>query len=587
MHRRIAASAAGSFLLLAFFGLTESVIGLEIRFVSNWANSTKGELYTWLGFAFLATPGGLLLACGLAPLFERLASKASESLDAIDAGSRWALFFLIGSAWFVCSRLGRRFILRDFPVTDEEWAVRFGGQVLADGRFMVPVPPGWEAYTHIYMYTRDGMYTAFNWVGTQLVWALGEWVATPHLVFALLAAVPLVCLAAILERELGLKWAVVGVVLLGCSPMFATLSWTSHPHLVSRACIAATVACFVCARDGESRAWWAAMGFSFGCGVLARPVETVFLTAPLFLHLGWRALRERSRKRLAPLAAIVAGGILPAVFLCVHNAAVTGNAFTPARFAETGEAVTMGTLFDHYHPPFALLSDGALAWERFGANTAYNTLMLGVWFLGPVGVLLVTAGALSNELTRLLTIGVFCALAVSLLHDDYGLHIVGPIHYSETVVPLAVTAVHGLRRMTRFVGEAGLSRKRAVATILAGLFLSLGTLTLWHSRALHRQSNIHARIYGLLERPELRDSVVLAPQYATVWQHLPELRRTGSFVFEWRRVSPHRRERTIVLQYEPDTIPALRDDYPDRRFFRLTVHDEKPRIRVRRLRAPP
>ena len=41
-------------------------------------------------------------------------------------------------------------------------------------------------------------------------------------------------------------------------------------------------------------------------------------------------------------------------------------------------------------------------WQRFGDNLSYNVLMLAIWFLGPMGLVLVAAGALTDRFTRLL-----------------------------------------------------------------------------------------------------------------------------------------------------------------------------------------
>src|SRR6266446_7459990 len=88
-------------------------------------------------------------------------------------------------------------------------------------------------------------------------------------------------------------------------------------------------------------------------------------------------------------------------------------------------------------------------WFRFGANMAYNTFMLAIWFLGPLGILLFTAGVMTDRFTRLLGLGVFTGLCLTLLHTNMGLHSVGPIHYSECAVPLTIIAVHGLATILR------------------------------------------------------------------------------------------------------------------------------------------
>src|SRR5262249_62099785 len=108
--------------------------------------------------------------------------------------------------------------------------------------------------------------------------------------------------------------------------------------------------------------------------------------------------------------------------------------------------------------------------------------------------------------TRLLGLGVLSNLALGLAHDNFGLHLVGPIHYSEAAVPLTVLAVHGMARIKRWCEEKAIALP-AVSGLLAGaLGLGLGTFTRWQSVALQRQAGVQHGIYCFVASASLTNT---------------------------------------------------------------------------------
>jgi len=546
--------ALGCFLVAAFFGLKQTAPGLSISFHPPFSFSSPGELYMWLGHALLLVPGGFLLGLALLPLLEAPARRAWKRLEALAAQERLAAAVLVGVVAFLAARVGRFVFLRDWPVTDDEQVARFGGQVLASGRFLVELPRPLAAFPAIYMYVRDGMGSSFEWLGLQLAWALGEVSGTGSLVFSLAAAVPAVAVAWVATRRLGPAWGAVAALLVLLSPMSAMLSMTAHGHLLSRAALAVAVAVYVVAEERGGR-WWALLGLVSGVSFLCRPFETAFFLAPFYLLVLWRLVR-RELPWGACLGGLVLGWALPLVAFLAFNHAVTGDALLPAR-------VSMYTF-----PAKLTQSDGTLL-QRFGGNTSYNTLMLAVWFLGPVGVLLVAVGASAGRLTRLLTASVLALLGLGLFHDNHGIHTVGPIHYSECVPALALVAVHGLHRLVEVARRAALPTSALMAGTLGALVVGLGIFNTRHALALRQQSEIHESVNAFARDPELGPAVVLAPQYAIVWNQVPAFRRVGSFVLEWAPPHPDYSEDVIVLQDGPGHAEQLRPQFPGRRFYRL------------------
>jgi hypothetical protein len=206
--------------------------------------------------------------------------------------------------------------------------------------------------------------------------------------------------------------------------------------------------------------------------------------------------------------------------------------------------------------------------------------MLSIWFLGPLGAATVIFGTGKSKLTRLLGIGVGLNLLAGLLHDNHGIHIVGPIHYSECAVPLTVIALAGLMTIKDKLAKAGLAAPVFAAAISGLLVFGMGTFIAWQSGALNHQARIQSDIYGLIDRElEVRGAttaVVIAPRFADVWRSIPEFRDRGSWVFEWRRPRPDLSDKVLIVQPIPDAASIFRTKFPGRPIYRLTILPRPP-----------
>lgn len=550
----VVAGGLGVFLVAAFFGLARTAPGLRVTFLPPFSHSSPGELYLWLGHAFLLVPGGALLGLALMPVLSGPLGRLWRRVEALDASERRVALLFLGCVAFVMARMGRFFFLMDFPVTDDEVSARFGGQVLASGRVMTPLLQPPEAQPGLFLYARDGLVSSFEWLGLQVTWALSELTGTGSLPFSLVAAVPVMAVAWVATRRLGAAWGAVAALLVLLSPMAAMLSMTTHGHLLSRAALAVAVVAYLRAEERGGRGW-AVLGLVSGVSFLCRPFETVFFLAPFYLGLLWRMARRQLP--VGPcLGGLALGWLLPLGAFLAFNHVVTGDALLPAR-------VSMYTF-----PAQLTAQDGTLP-QRFAENTSYNTLMLTVWFLGPLGGVLVALGASWDRLTVLLSLSVLSLLGLGLFHDNHGIHAVGPIHYSECAPALALVAVHGLKRAVDFVRRASVSARPLMLGTLGALVVGLGIFDVHHALALREQSAIHATVGAFLRGAGLGRAVVLAPPYLTVWWEAPDLQRVGSWVHAWPPPRPGFSEELLVLHDGPDHYEKLREQFPDRRFFHL------------------
>lgn len=559
-----AALAGGLFLLAAFFGLTRTGTGFTIAYLRPFSFSPPGEAYFWLASALLLFPAACLLGYGLAPWLGPKIGRAWSRTGRLSRRQTAVALAAILALATASAGLSHLLVLRGTPITDDENGARFGGQALALGKVKVRAPEPADLFPDLFLYSRDGSTTSVDWPGSQAAWALAEATGAGPWVFALFAGAAALAVSWTAGLLLSPGYGLAACLLFLLSPMAFTLSATTHAHVVSRGLIALALLFWVRAERSQNPGRWTLSGLAAAAAFTVRPIETVFLFLPLGTSL---VLRERrtaqGRRRLGAFALGVAG---PVVLFAIHNALVTGHPFVPARFYMEGpaEAFFKGSL-----------------WDRFGANTSYNLFMLAVWFLGPLGLIAVAGGVLANRLTKLLGLGVLAMLLVGLLHDNHGLHIVGPIHYSECAVPLALIAVHGLARVKGFAARAGLRPERFASLVLAALVVGLGVFNAWEALALNRQARIQTTIYGAIEKGVAAGgaqgrAVVLVPKYADTWELHPPFEKIGSWVFEWRRPRPDLADRILIVRDLPGAGPAMRTRFPDRPQFRLTRVDQPP-----------
>ncbi len=230
--------------------------------------------------------------------------------------------------------------------------------------------------------------------------------------------------------------------------MSASLSFQTHAHLLSRAFIACALYFYVTARENSAKRSWAACGFFLSLAFCCRPFETAFLALPFGIELLWSAAKgDRSLARGVAIA--VAGGLIPGPSL---RGARVGAHWESASSAETLERGG-----EQRHPRGRRVDAVRVEFD------VQSLVMLTVWFLGPLGCLLVAFGVLVDRLSRLLSLSVVSVLALGLFHSNTGIHLVGPIHYSECAVPLTVLAVFGARAIRDALAareESGSRRQR-------------------------------------------------------------------------------------------------------------------------------
>ncbi len=561
---RLGTGSIGVLLVLGFFSLSQTATGFEIGFFPDWANSTAGELHLWLAYTLLLVPGGVLLGYSVAPYCQPFLVSMQRHMHTWPQAHVRMGIVAFGVGFAMLGAILSQNVFLGFPFTDDGQAMRFGGQVLASGKLMVPLPESIRALPKLYLYARHGMYTSFDWPGSLLTWAIAERTHLGALLYPLIAGVTATLIVVIAYRQLGRTGAFMSMVLLVCSPMFVLLSGTSHPQSVSRVFIAATLLGYTLTLH-QPRAWhYALTGGAFGLALCFRPIESTALLSPLLIELSWRSLRDRTvRRHLFALAGCM---VVPLCLFALYNAEVTGHPLIPPRYA-------LNELPDrplsHSRGILAAFKRSSIFWDRFSSNFIYNITMLILWCLGPIGALLFGAGCLVNRTTKLLSLGVFFALLITFLHDDLGLHVVGPIHYSEASILILVVILHGLWRLIDLAKSFKMPSSDLGFSMIAAIMIACSTLTTMQCQALRKQADIYAMVHHIFDHPSFDNTVVIGPPYYAIWQRFPSARRTGTFVFQWPPANPYRPDRVIFAHDSPEMLDALKRDFPHRRFVRF------------------
>ncbi len=565
----------GLLLIAAYLSLFEAV-GFRAEQSQPFFHIGWQESYFWLAHYSLATPGLLLLGLGLAPWLGPATLRLGRRLTAFRP-LRWRLLgLLLFAVLLMTSWLGRRHLLLDMPVTADEYGVLFGGRMVAAGHLRVPIPEPREALSLYFVYERDGFASSFDFPGGIFFSAVSLLTGTGALAYSLAAALSGLAVVSAAGHLAGRRGSLAAAAFWLLSPMVLSLSYTTHAQLLSRSFGALAIACYCrLAHRGERRLTaFAATSTGFGLGLaagltfLCRPIEGACLLAPAGLHLSWVALRRVSLRR-AWAAAAVAWLAAAAVFAW-YNVRITDLWYLQARFA----------------PQFATkyATDQTLR-ELLGTNAGFNLMMLFIWLLGPPGLALVYLVLGRSTLSTVLAAGVGLQLLVGMFHPDTGIHLVGPIHYSECAVPLTLLAVLGLRRLWR--GNAPLvlpSSKLAALTV--AFLVSLVVFNGVHCLTLRDQARNQRVMFDAVERAGLHRAVVVAEPPYRLWDLRAEMSEVRAWVSTLPLPDPFLRDDVIFVH--PYLSPEeLGRHFPDRRLYRMTYHPEGESVRIEPLTAGP
>lgn len=581
---RILPFVCGGLAVVAHYSLADQVVFRSELGKSFLYLSWRESLF-WISHYLLLVPGLLLMAWGLAPRVGDAIADGWRRLVDWTAGPVGRQRLVLGALFvvlFASSFVGRQVLLLDLPITNDEYTLNFGADILAAGEITAPdIDPAF-AFTMPYVYRGEGRICSMDFPGTMLVLAAGKATGLGHLLTALLVALSGVALVSACRRLDSARGLWVAAASWTLAPMVWTLSMTEHSQLMSRLWIALAwaiwIGCFW--RDGgeeiasDARVprpwlWGALLGLSTAMAFASRPAETGMIMAPVGAHLLWRAWTHR---RFAFAGAAGAASLLAPLFLLWWNVQTTG------RWNVSTRVLSNRTMGDPFWDSL---------FHRVGGNVGFNVMMLTLWFIGPAILLLaLTAWRRGSTLAKLCGAAMALELVLAIFHSDTGNHLVGPIHYAECAVPLLVLTVLGWRRAASWLDQnaAALRIPTGARGTLASLVAAYAVgLVLWsftHNATLLDQALVQRVHLDAVE--DLENAIVIADRPYKLWFARPEIGGVSSWVAELPHPDPYLRGEVIFAYPEAD-IDAIRRAFPDRTLYRMTYSQDGDPVQVKLL----
>ncbi len=525
------AGAAALFVILGSYG---DFYNYRVHFGPYLADITPGEVRLWLAAVLITLPACWLALDGLSGYWLAWAAKVKSWFEHATRLRFYCATSLTALGLLAFYRIMRWVLLRDHALTDDETIIRFGGQIIASGHLSVPKMWPQGTLTELYTVTTNGRIFSMDWPGGLVFAALSQVTRLGSWLYALLSAGTFAALVVASVRLWGHLGGAIAGALWIVSPMAWTLSLTEHTHIVSRACVALAImaATFILQSDSATRpklAWGVLLGGAAGYSLATRPYESASSLGPLAIHLVW--VTAKWHQRYLRVALVAAAAFVPFVLAYgAYNHALTGSPFLTPR------SVTWAT--DAQLLPLSV-------WHRMGQNLTHNWLMLGVWAGGLFGFPLAYLGlrmshAPSKPIRVTLALGALAQLLTALGHENLGIHIVGPIHYSEMIGHLIILMTAGVLELHRLC-KVSLKTSRAVLVVLAGHSLMLVVTGAMYAGSLINIGKLASILPEAVRSQNLHNAIVAAPTNAQIHAMSPNL--SGS----WQLVHP-----------PPD--PALRDD---------------------------
>lgn len=592
---------SGAVLIVLFFSLSVTRQGLGVSFAGPLGFEATKELNFWLGCILFLFPGCCLVLWAFRKQLGGWIHTTREKLSQLDRREQKLMVILFFAMAFIVARIGHWLVLKEFPITDDELGAQLGGQVMATGRLMAEMWQPFSAYMHPFMFVKDGHYTSFELPGTLAAWAAGDIINNPALIWALLAAIPVASILLIARKFVSIPLQFLAGAAFLFAPQALALSMTTHSHILARAWLSLALLSYVYVYDRESDRHnvnlnaCLSFGLVTGMGLLSRPYEFAMVLLPFWTSLAFDFGRPKNFNAKA-IGACLLGLLGPLALFALYNLATTGDVLKITR--------NRPAYYDIEFPDYTTLEKRVSRgdsmtmmrfWMRIGSNVANNLMGVALWFYAPIGLLLAIYGAFENRFSRLLGWGLLSCFVLSLFHDNYGIHSVGPINFSVTPVLLALLVTFGVKRLLGvFSANSGKfsSFYPVLQTSLAAAFVSALVFFAVNARDLNRQAGLHEFIYSFvdmkIDQAVGADSnirtVVLADRYVSYWGRFPGVQDVGSYVYEWRVPHPALDERVIFLRDDPATLAQLREKFPKRRFFRLKSIDTFPFLEVTQLK---
>lgn len=464
-------------------------------------------------------------------------------------------------------------IFERIPHLEDEFAILWQAEIMAEGEIMVPSPPEPKSFLIPFVVDFEGQRFGKYTPGWPAALSIGSRFHIYWLINPLLAG-----LTVWLVYRLGMKvvnrWAgLLASGLVAISPMFLMLAGSLMPHALSlflaTGFMLAWLDLFPIGSNDVARAdlppkWILvpAAGLCAGLLVLTRPLTAVGVLAPFLVHALILAGR-RGRAVRQQLIAIAGIGSSAALLLPLWNLSLTGDpVLNPYTLWWPYDRVGFG-------PGYGVTEVGHnLTLAYYNAN---HSLRAGVhdlfgwpwlsWIFLPFGLFALRANRKAWLITAVLP-------SLVLIYSTYwiGSWLFGPRYYYEALPAMAIVSAAGVLWLGGFLEDQAQTRWRGPAVIgLVGL-LTAANLAFYLPARLGGMKGL----YGIsrahiapIEAAQLDDALIFV--HAERWQQYAQLRlltwpfTESDLLVAWSRGSVIDKELAdlfptrTVLHYDPAT----------------------------------
>jgi hypothetical protein len=486
--------------------------------------------------------------------------------DRLGALSRKATIIMVGAsaaATFAAVTLVRYGLLRDTAITDDENAYLFMARVFASGRLYLPsMPVEIRPFFDNQFIINDGKWYGIYFPGHPLVLALGAVVGAERWIPSLVTVLSVVMGFLVARRIFGARAAALSALLFPVTAYLVFPSATLLAH--STAALALLTFVYGATRIGdapEAIRWWIVAAIGLAWAGVTRPLGPAAFAVPWLVWLILCVRRNGRPRAWAGALVFCAIGLASTLLFCGYNFALTGDPF------QTGYQRSI-ELNNH-----ALLA-GRLpaAWPLPTIYEVGHTILrVNFWEFGwPLSLLFVPFFRRTGPgiLVLLGSCAVPLAYALIGMTNVYAL---GPTHYAEIAVFVAILSASGIEGLVERVrrGGAGERWSRFVMAVppVSVCCMLLVFLPI-HAASLREMSQITRAPYELVESQGLDRAVVFVHSLPALMVH------PGAWVYFHRNPRPDLLDPVLFVRHlGPERGTQLMRAFPDRKAFIMGMHD--------------
>lgn len=507
-------SALGVLAVLALFDAATLHGGFRIYSVGAREVPTP-ELVFYLWYALW---GGMAVACFAGACHATFASRLVSWFRACARAPRHALLYA-GLFVFSGALLFRHAVLLEEPICDDELVYQFTARNLLLGHVTTRPPIPAAFLENLFVIVDAERWHGKYPIGHSLLLAPFEMIGRSDLFGPIIAALSLVLTYFVALRFVSSTVAILGVLLLACSPHFV---WT-HATLVSQTSSGLLMLCAVYTsfrfRETQRWQWLLSTGAALGFGILTRPMPGALIAAVVVaeqMHAAWtRAEAQKPlvglKRAVREVAAIGVAALPIAGVVILVNHLQSGS---PGSSAYLEVHATYGAFINR---------DGELTNSVGGALVRENA-----WLFGWPCSLVFVAFARIERARAFFWMLVATTLAYRLIVPKTVVATTGPIYVTEVVPLLCIASAAGMAQVVALLRRLGDSQatQRVAAVVSAAFVVALAVFPRIELPPIHGGAQLRAQVKDLLAAQHIERAVVFSGalvrvDYMATWASYP------------------------------------------------------------------